>query len=132
MLYEMLKKTKLFDEEGKASADDKLMFKEIQELNDERKRIDDHEEQHAVRKDPKKSLNRLTVFVDEVHDILMTLNIKQIMRNYWDIIEEKGQSLGDLCKNIAIIKLIPPSLLPKDIRLIFEHETPTTPRSPKK
>ena len=60
ILYDVLKKTKLFDEEGKASEDDKLMFKEIQELNDERIRIDEHEEQYAVRKDPKKSLNRLS------------------------------------------------------------------------
>ena len=50
----------------------------------------------------------------------MTLNIKEIMRSYWATIEEKAGAIGDLTKNMATIKLIPPSLLQKDVRAIFE------------
>ena len=60
ILYEILKKSKIFDEEGKADEDDKLMFKEITELNEERIRLDEYEELNAARRDPKKSLNRLS------------------------------------------------------------------------
>ena len=60
ILYEMLKKSKIFDDEGTADEDDKLMFKEITELNDERIRLDEYDELNAARRDPKKSLNRLS------------------------------------------------------------------------
>ena len=90
LLYDILKKTKLFDEDGKASDDDKLMFKEITELNIERMRIDEYEEQQLIRPDLKKSLTRLSTFVDEVHDILMTLDIRAVMRTYWAVMEEKN------------------------------------------
>ena len=89
LLYDILKKTELFHEDGKASEDDKLMFKEITEMNIERMRIDEYEERHLLRPNPKKSLIRLTTFVDEVHDILKTLNIRAIMRIYWSVMEEK-------------------------------------------
>ena len=118
----MLKKSKIFDDEGTADEDDKLMFKEITELNDERIRLDEYDELNAARRDPKKSLNRLSQFVDEVHDILMTVNIKEIMRSYWATIEKKAQVIGDLTKNMATIKLIPPSLLNKDVRAVYELE----------
>ena len=39
----MLKRSKIFDEGNKATEEDLLMFKEIQEMNDERKRLDEYE-----------------------------------------------------------------------------------------
>ena len=96
--------------------DDKLMFKEITELNEERKRINQDEAVHSIRLDPKKSLNRLSIFVDEVHDIMMTLKIKDVMQYYWEITEGKIEALNDLTKMMTTIKLIPPSILPRAIR----------------
>ena len=59
ILYEVLKNTKIFDEEGSATQDDKIMFKEVHELNEERLRLDKYDEKNMSRFDPKKSLNRL-------------------------------------------------------------------------
>ncbi len=114
ILYEVLKATKLFEEDGSATQDDKVMFREIHELNEERVRLDKYDATHMSKYDPKKSLHRLSTFVDEVHDILLTLDIKQIMKNYQQSVDEKVRAVGDLCVELANIKLIPPSLIPSD------------------
>ena len=44
IIYDFLKRTQVFDEDSKATDEDKLMFKEITELNDERMRLDKYEE----------------------------------------------------------------------------------------
>lgn len=44
IIYDFLKRTQMFDEDSKATGEDKLMFKEIAELNDERMRLDKYEE----------------------------------------------------------------------------------------
>ena len=44
IIYDFLKRTQMFDEDSKATDEDKLMFKEIAELNDERLRLDKYEE----------------------------------------------------------------------------------------
>lgn len=44
IIYDFLKRTQMFDEDSKATDEDKLMFKEIAELNDERMRLDKYEE----------------------------------------------------------------------------------------
>ena len=67
-------------------------------------------------------MNRLTVFVDDVHDIMMTLDIKTIMKNYIATIEEKMNYLAELSKELAAIKIIPPSILPEDVKEAFEQE----------
>ena len=85
------------------------MFKEIKELNEERLRLDKNDKANMTKYDPKRALNRLSTFVDEVHDILTTLDIRQIMKNYLTSVEEKVQDVGDLVMELANIKLIPPS-----------------------
>ena len=40
VLYETLKRTKLFDKEGKASHEEKVMFREIVDLTEEKNQID--------------------------------------------------------------------------------------------
>ena len=62
----------------------------------------------------------MTVFVDEVHDIMMTLDVKTIMKNYMATLDEKMEQLGELSKELATIKVIPPSILPPDVRQAFE------------
>ena len=98
------------------------MFEEITQLNKERKRLDEYEAVNSTRRDPKKSLNRLSTFVDEVHDIMMTLKIKDIMQHYWTIIEEKTETLNDLTKMMTTIKLIPPYILPNAVREQWDEE----------
>ena len=85
------------------------MFKEIKELNEERLRLDKNDKANMTKYDPKRALNRLSTFVDEVHDILTTLDIRQIMKNYLTSVDEKVQDVGDLVMELANIKLIPPS-----------------------
>ena len=85
------------------------MFKEIKELNEERLRLDKNDKANMTKYDPKRALNRLSTFVDEVHDILTTLDIRQIMKNYLTSVDEKVQDVGDLVMELASIKLIPPS-----------------------
>ena len=118
LIYDILKRTELFAEGSKASDEDKVMFKEITELNNERMRMDRYEEQHSVRRDAKKTLNRLSGFVDEVHDILVTLDVKQLMKGYWKVMDEKAHQVSDLVANMAQVRLIPPALLPKESRSI--------------
>lgn len=83
---------------------------------------DQKEKENSLIIDSKKALKRLTVFVDEVHDIMMTLDIKTIMKNYIATIDEKMMFLGELSKELATIKVIPSSILPADIRESFEQE----------
>ena len=64
----------------------------------------------------------MTVFVDEVHDILMTLDVKTIMKNYMDALDEKTELIGELSKELATIKVIPPSILPPDVKQSFDLE----------
>ena len=98
------------------------MFKEIIDLTEEMHFQDQKEKENSLIIDSKKALKRLTVFVDEVHDIMMTLDIKTIMKNYIATIDEKMMFLGELSKELATIKVIPSSILPADIRESFEQE----------
>ena len=84
-----MKRTKLFDKEGKASHEEKIMFREIVDLTEDKNQRDLQEQRTSHRIDPKKALGRLTTFVDEVHDILMTLDVRSIMKNYMATIEER-------------------------------------------
>ena len=125
ILIEVLKTTKIFDEEGSASKDDKIMFKEIKQLNEERLRLDKNDLANMTRYDPKRALNRLSGFVDEVHDILITLDIRQIMKDYLKSVDEKVHDVSDLVIELANIKLIPPSQIPSD----YEPSSPALSRA---
>ena len=98
------------------------MFREIIDLTEEMHFQDQKEKEKSLVIDPKKALKRLTVFVDEVHDIMMTLDIKTIMKNYVATIDEKMMFLGELSKELATIKVIPTTILPADLRESFEQE----------
>ena len=98
------------------------MFREIIDLTEEMHFQDQKEKEKSLVIDPKKALKRLTVFVDEVHDIMMTLDIKTIMKNYVATIDEKMLFLGELSKELATIKVIPTSILPADLKESFEQE----------
>ena len=82
LLCDILERTKIFKEGNKATAEDRVLFQEIMELNRERRRKDEEEVRIRTRVDPRKALTRLSNFVDEVHDIMLALDVRQIFKKY--------------------------------------------------
>ena len=75
-MCEILDRTNIFRAGSKASAEDRLLFQEILDLNRERKRQDREEARYKKKPNPKKQLTRLTEFIDEVHDIMLALDVR--------------------------------------------------------
>ena len=96
LVADILDRTKIFKEGNKATAGDRLMFQEIMELERERRRKDAVEARNSLRVDPRKALTRLCNFVDEVHDIMLALNVRQIFKKYQLVVEEKGTIVTEM------------------------------------
>ena len=115
LLCDILERTKIFKEGNKATEEDRLMFQEIIELNGERRRKDEEETRTRTKVDPRRALTRLCKFVDEVHDIMLALNVRQIFKKYQLVVEEKGNMVTDIIDELVNVGLVSKSVLPEHI-----------------
>ena len=88
------------------------MFQEILDLNRERKRLDREEKRYKLKPDPKTQLVRLSEFIDEVHDIMLALDVRSIFKKYCLVIQEKETIVSDLVGEMVKMGLIEESVLP--------------------
>ena len=120
LVADILDRTKIFKEGNKATPEDRVMFQEILELEGERRRKDAAEARNSLRVDPRKALTRLSNYVDEVHDIMLALNVRQLFKKYQLVVQEKGAIAGELIGEMVRLGLVDPSVLPEHI--LAQHE----------
>ena len=98
------------------------MFQEILDLNRERKRLDREEKRYKLKPDPKTQLVRLSEFIDEVHDIMLALDVRQIFKKYCLVIQEKETIVTDLVGEMVKMGLIEESVLPQQVIEAYEKK----------
>ena len=57
-------------------------------------------------------MDRLTEFVDEVHDIMLALDIRSIFKKYCLVVQEKETVVSDLVGEMVKMNLIDESVVP--------------------
>ena len=107
------------------------MFKEIKELNDERLRLDKNDQANMTKYDPKRALNRLSTYVDEVHDILTTLDIRQIMKKQLKLSPyDPNKKLSDVqTVRPKMVQLMLQTMLQTTMQSMSRSNLPTTTRT---
>ena len=98
------------------------MFQEILDLNRERKRLDREEKRYKLKPDPKTQLVRLSEFIDEVHDIMLALDVRQIFKKYCLVIQEKETIVTDLVGEMVKMGIIEESVLPQQVIEAYEKK----------
>jgi len=75
-------------------------------LNDERARVDAEEARTLIKPDHRKQLDRLSTYVEDVHEIMLSLNVQNIFSTYQLVIDAKTNLLTDLLQELRTIGII--------------------------
>lgn len=105
LVHDILKKTKFF-ERAKVAKEDTVLFSEIFQLNEERLRKDAEDAETMVNEDPKRALQRLSNYCDDMHNIFVELEIKKIFDNFIQTVEDKEKMALALSLELADIGLV--------------------------
>ena len=88
-------------------------MKELFELHQERIRADDHQDKNYIVPDEKKKIARVTKFIKEFHDMIVTVDWRQILKVYQSVINIKEDTITKLTKDLGLLGLIDKSTMPK-------------------
>ena len=90
----MLQQTGILSNVGQdspLSEEKRLALQEIIELNQERIRLDDEQEQTFIEPDEKKKIARLENFVKDFHEVLLELDFRKIFNHYQTVVQAKAR-----------------------------------------
>jgi hypothetical protein len=105
LVHDILKRTKFF-ERAKVAKEDMVLFSEIFQLNEERLSKDAEDAENMVNDDPKRALQRLSNYCDDMHKIFVELDIKKIFDNFIQTVDDKEKMALALSLELADIGLV--------------------------
>ena len=104
LVHDLLARTKVFETDG-VSKEDKLLFSEIYHLNAERLRLD-AEDLQKFEPDPRRPLQRLATYCDDLHKVFVQLDIKTLFDYYTKTQEDKTKLIQALVLELSDLGLI--------------------------
>ena len=105
MVHDLMARAKVF-EHSKTAKEDKVLFDEIYQLNEERLRKDEDDLEDYMTPDPKRRLSRLAEYSDKIHSLFVQLDFKTLFEHYHKAHQERCKISQALALELSDIGLI--------------------------